>query len=373
MTYSSVFPKFKSIVSHFYTETFFPFKTKIDLKSFQIKFNDYIEEYLSEKLAKCKEISDDPLVVDIVEHAISLISQGGKRVRPYVFYVTYVNEGGVNTEAAIRLSVALELFHGFALIHDDIIDRGTERHGRLTTHAYAKNLIKDFPRGDKGHIADSLALLVGDLIFSWSQEIISSFSNQDVKIIFPRMINEVLAGQMMDVSFMLKYEVSSSSIMRKNELKTALYSFVNPMLMGSAYADSHTHDVFYAKFGRLIGQAFQIQDDLLDVLGNSKKTGKNTFSDVKDGQHTLLSQYIFENGDVQAKDLLLSLFGKELNDHSRDALGRLFISSGAIDFASKKVSSFIQEARVLINHSNLKLSHQKRWNDFVDLLENRNA
>lgn len=371
--YSNVFPKIKSIISHFYTETFFPLKTEVDLKSFQSRFNLVLKEHLEKKLQIYRKITNNSEVFDVMKYAVELVCEGGKRVRPYMFYLANLSEGGTDTEETLKLAISLELFHAFALIHDDIIDRGTERHGKLTTHVYTEKAISAFPRGDKKHIAEGMTILAGDLMFSWSQEIIGKSHTQELKDIFYTMVDEVVAGQTLDVTFMLQYEVTSESIARKNELKTALYSFVNPMLMGSVHAQSHVHDQFYREFGLIIGQAFQIQDDLLDITGSSKKLGKNTFSDIKDGQHTFLSQYVFESADIQGKDLLRSLFGKELDDHARSALTRLFTSSGAAAYASKKVSTLITEARTLIDESTFKTVYKKRWHDFVNLLEHRNS
>jgi geranylgeranyl diphosphate synthase type I len=338
----------------------------IDLPTFQKDFNRVLYTYLDDKLGKYKEIAKgDSLAVEALSHAISIIKNGGKRVRPYMCFLAYVTEGGGDYDKILRTSVALELFHAFALIHDDIIDEGLERHGTPTLHVYIEEVVAPKPRGNKKHIAEGIALLAGDLVFSFAHEVMASAENREAQKIFFTMVEEVVAGQMLDVSFMLTYKVDSSTIEHKNVLKTALYSFVNPMLIGSRLAKSSGHDENYRAFGLFLGQAFQIQDDLLDIIGNSKDTGKQTFLDVQEGQHTILSQYIFERASERDVEVLRSLFGKSVDDHGRKVLSRLFESTGSVDFAQKEVTQLIAKARV---HA---LSPQ--WHALVDLISNRIA
>ena len=338
----------------------------VDLPTFQKDFNKVLYAYLDEKLVKYKEIAKgDSLAVEALSHAISIIKKGGKRVRPYMCFLAYVTEGGGDYDKVLRTSVALELFHAFALIHDDIIDEGLERHGTPTLHVHLERVITPKPRGNKKHIAESIALLAGDLVFSFAHEVMASSDNVEAQKIFFNMVEEVVAGQRLDVSFMLTYKVDSSTIEHKNILKTALYSFVNPMLIGARLAKSTAHDENYRTFGLFLGQAFQIQDDLLDIIGNSKETGKQTFLDIQEGQHTILTQYIFERANERDVEVLMSLFGKSVDNHGRKVLSRLFESTGSIDCAQKEVVGLLAKARV---HA---LSPQ--WHALVDLISKRNT
>lgn len=271
------------------------------------------------------------------------------------------------------MCVALELFHSFALIHDDIIDNGKERHGKPTTHEYVSKSIVKYPRGDKQRVAEGMAILAGDLIFSWANEFMTECGNDRVYKIYFNMIEEVVVGQMLDVSLTLNEEVKTETIIRKNELKTALYSFVSPMLIGSALAMSHKHDLLYRELGLLLGQAFQIQDDLLDIVGNPNKTGKMTFIDIQEGQHTIASQYIFMNGKQKDKEILLSLFGKPLDDHGRKVLLRLFSSSGAVSYVETEVAKLLSDSRKLVTESTLREDTKAMLSTFINILDQRKS
>lgn len=368
-------PRLKSILGFFTLEKLGlrPPAADLGLAEFQALFNERMNAYLDGKLESYRQYSDNAVVSEAIEYAASLVRSGGKRIRPYIAFVAYANEGGADREEAIRAGIALELFHAFALVHDDLIDRGTERHGKPTTHVHVKDFIRDFPRGDKAHLASGMTMLAGDLILSWSHEVIASLRNEMVQELFFRMIEEVVAGQMLDVSFMLQYEVESKSITKKNELKTALYSFVNPMLVGSALAYRTENDDTYRRLGLALGQAYQIQDDLLDIVGDPSRTGKANLLDVQDGQHTILSQYVFENSEASDREVFLSLFGKTVDEHSKKVLLRLFRDVGAIEYAEREISRLFGEARKIVSDSGAKASTMRTWNGLIEYLDKRKS
>jgi len=187
------------------------------------------------------------------------------------------------------------------------------------------------------------------------------------------MVEEIVAGQMLDVSFMLECEVATSAITQKNILKTALYTFVNPMLIGGALADVHSSDDVYKSLGLTLGQAFQIQDDMLDVVGDTHKTGKMTFSDVQAGQHTLLTQYIFQSKEPKDKEILLSLFGKDIDENARKVLARLFHETGALDHAESQIDALFTRAKKIISDSKTKPEAKQTWQNFITLLDKRKS
>ena len=344
---------------------------QLTLASFQELFNKELKRYLAEKSEAYRALIDTPLVIETLDHAVSLITQRGKRIRPYMCFLAYTTESGISHDDAIRIGIALELFHSFALIHDDIIDRGVERHGAMTTHRYVGQTIASYPRGDKTHIAEAMAMLAGDLIFSWAYEIILSAGNSRIQEIFLTMIQEVVVGQMLDVSLMLEYTVSRETIKKKNDLKTSLYSFVNPMLIGAALAGTDTHTGFYRELGLLLGQAFQIQDDLLDIVGEKRLTGKEPFIDIQDGQHTLITQYVFEQGSDEEKDTLRTLFGTVLDTTQKEILKNLFISSGAVVEAQKKITALFDRANECVSQAHISTQQKVTWAHLITMLNAR--
>lgn len=344
-----------------------------DLKSFQKVFNIHLKKHVDNKIINYLNINDEYFTKETINHFGEIINSGGKRVRPYICFLAYITEGGSNYENIFKIGIGLELFHSFALVHDDIIDGGKERHGILTMHRYTSDLLSVSDRPEKKHMAEGIALLIGDLVFSWACEIMSLFGNTKVQQLYYRMNEETVSGQTLDVLLTFKNKVDSKDLIKKNELKTARYSFVNPMLIGAAQANSHIRDKFYTELGLILGQAFQIQDDLLDIVGDSKVTGKISMLDIQDGQHTLITQYVFEHASSRDKEILISLFGKTVDDNIRKVLLRLFNSSGAIKYAENEIDMLFKKARFLIENSDMKVVDKQKWNDFISLIDKRKS
>ena len=341
----------------------------LELSAFQKAFNAELERFLDSKIRAHEAIPNSRLFLDALDHVRTLLLSGGKRIRPYMCYLAYETEKGTSADEVFSVGIALEIFHMFALVHDDIIDRGLTRHGVSTTHIFIANSIGDMLSRDVRHIGEAIALLAGDLLFSWSYELICQSKNSEVMAIFSHMVSEVVAGQAIDVSLTLKSAVTAKEILEKNELKTARYTFVNPLQMGRALAGSANNSDIYTHLGLCLGQAFQIQDDLLDVLGTVAVTGKEPFIDVEEGQHTLLTQYVFEHAHEKDRAVLASVFGKKLSADERVSLATLFESTNAIGYARENIQSLLNEAEGY--SAGLPELYQPYWSKIVSLLAAR--
>lgn len=358
-------------------------------------FDPKLDDFLSKKIKRIEKYqSQNPFLYDIILHTTKVIKNGGKRVRPYMAYLGAMMTGNVTTQKDLDLVleaiVGLELFHNFALIHDDVIDRGHERHGAETVHNFVRNSLKksvvqkigseDLPSSEISkinHNGDSQAILVGDLVFAWSKEALYSNckdgkSLERLRDIFSEMVEDVMVGQMFDVSFMIKEKVSNNELETKNLLKTARYSFVHPLKIGDAIANGKgENDSFYEKFGQDFGIAYQIQDDLLDIIGDPAKTGKDNLLDLADGQHTYFTQYIFENGSDSQKEILVSLFGKKLNEDEKEKAKKLFVDSGAIQVVGANIEKRINESDQSIKAFGLKSPFDTAFHQIVEVLRAR--
>lgn len=348
------------------------------LEEFQVAFNDVLQSYIEERNTLSRYTNAAPLVQQVIDHTVHLALHGGKRLRPYMCMLTYQACGGNRIDEVLRFSIALELFHIFALIHDDMIDKGQERHGIPTTHAYVRDLISTYPRGDHIHLGNSFGVLAGDIIFSWSSELVMKLGTPEVQNIFTHMIDEVLVGQMLDVSLMTQVHVQPEILAIKNELKTALYSFVNPMCIGHAFAMAHTDASVgvptsvetLRKLGLAIGQAFQIQDDVLDIIGNPAKTGKQNFLDIEDGQHTMITQYVFDHGTPEDIAVLKETFGVSLDEEKRAKL-RVVLDREAVPFAEKTIQTYIAEAREVLAQTGFEGQSYAQFATLLDIIQKR--
>lgn len=289
----------------------------MDIATFKKKFDRELERFFRHKLRECREKTSDAYLGEMIRHAEKLVMSGGKRIRPYLAHLSYKNAGGRNDAAAIKVFIGLEIFHSFALVHDDIMDRGMERHGVATAHRL---------------YGDAQAILIGDLLFNWAAEIIAPTKGQPV---FAKMVDEVILGQMLDVDAIRRTKVTDRFIEDKMRLKTASYSFIRPLQFGAALAGKPQLFKFCEQFGLPLGLAFQIQDDWLDLIGSTKNLGKSAFNDVKEGQKTVFTQRAPSLGKYK---------GKKLGATQKKEIRNILEKSGAIEYGRKKMEGYFKQA-----------------------------
>lgn len=327
------------------------------LSAFKAAFDPILSETLAALAAESAARTNDAGVLALLERARALGETGGKRVRPFVAYLAYASSGGTD-ERILRPLTALEIFHLFALAHDDLIDRGAVRHGLSTLHELAKERLPAGPSSVR--VADGLALLAGDLVFSWSMRtlrrelsaLVSAEVAERAHGVFDAMVDAVVLGQMLDVAMMAAPDAEAPAIMEKTLLKTADYTFVAPLKLGIALADAVPADEWCESFGGALGLAYQLQDDLLDIQGSADSLGKRPLGDVREGQHTLYTAYLRANGSEGEKAALETCFGKE--DSDEGALARVrdaFVSSGAVAYGEARIADELAIAEGLVHGS----------------------
>lgn len=245
----------------------------------------------------------------------------------------------------MNFGIIFELLHSMALIHDDIIDQSSKRHNIPTMHQYINNLL-----GQKNlHIAEGQAILIGDLLLSRVYELRFKSHDFPEKLLFSArenvhsMIEEVILGQIIDVDMITEDQVNSDMIEKKNIYKSASYTFIRPMLTGAILAEaSEEEKKNIAQLGKNLGLAFQVRDDLFDLMGLDKT--KSIFSDIQEGQQTIFTNYIFTKGTTEEKNLLAQCLGKRLDAKEIQKLQDMFASSGAIDFGKTLIKNYTSEA-----------------------------
>lgn len=350
------------------------------LTEFKEKFDPILQQYLDRKIEDFTKNTKDASISQIVHYCGDLVSNGGKRIRPYLAYIMYVTQGGKETEKVLRMLVSLEIFHIFALVHDDVMDQGVLRHGIKTIHKFTEEKLRSQNRnGDLERIGQSQAILVGDFLFSWSTEIFSGedlFFEKDIKRArkyFYKMVDEVILGQMLDVDITTRDNPSRELIEEKTRLKTSRYSFVRPMEIGAALASDKNVEEFCETFGTNLGITFQLQDDLLDIVGDPKLLNKNILSDILQGQHTFFTNYVFENGNDGQKEKLKELLRGQINPDDYEDVQELFSSSGAIKQGKKIIADDLNKSEVLVKNSDLNDESKAALLDLIELIRKRSV
>ena len=349
------------------------------LDSFRQQFQPHLSRFIAEKTRTYAPLLRDPFLESLLAYPAKLADGSGKRIRPYVAFLTFRSQGETDEkrdQAALRVLVALELFHLFCLVHDDIIDKGTERYGLPTIGCFAaEKMARDGRLGNASHIGDAHAMLIGDLLFSWSHEAFSSrcFEHRvldEARACFGQMIDEVVIGQMLDVDLMTRSETTREVIESKIALKTASYTFVRPMQIGAKLAGGSC-DGFCEDFGQALGMAFQVQDDLLDLVGTPRTTQKTLFADLRDGTHTLFTQHILESGIERDIVELRALMGADLTTQDRHRVLDLFGRSGALETGRAIVRRNLDRAQSLLDNGTLREPERNGFCHLISILEAR--
>lgn len=351
----------------------------MDIQTFKAAFDPILARITKKQIQKSLKTNEDPFIQSLIQEVEPLTMAGGKRIRPYMACLAYQVCGGKKTKPAMELFTALELFHVFALIHDDIIDNGISRHGRATIHRFVtQRLTEEKRRGECERNGLSQAILIGDLVFSWAGTQMMNearFDQRELAVVrseYQAMIDEVVVGQMVDVDTMTRHSVSSQLIHDKMRLKTASYTFVRPLRMGVALAGgSSALKRFCDAYGMPLGIGFQIQDDLLDLTATADTMKKTVFSDLREHQHTLFTQFIFEQGSASQKKELATMLGSELQEKDRSRVQALFHESGALDYGRCLMTDCFNQAEDALEKVKLTEKQKQPFADLVKFIRHR--
>ena len=350
------------------------------LADFKKQFDPKLLAFLDKKEKQAKKIAPD--YCEAIKEIKRLIKTGGKRLRP-IFIYTGFNAVGGKGQVAWPACLAMELIHSFALIHDDIMDNAVLRRGKLT--AYKK-------------LGPNKAILVGDAALILADELIP----KKAKKYFDLMKFELIGGQYLDVGIQKAVKTpprwhpaesrddssdgggfKENYIMRIMELKSARYTIARPLQIGAVLAASNaappkTMGAFF-KYGKNLGIAFQIQDDILGIFGNEKTLGKSVKSDIKEGKKTLLIARLlgqdYKITRLQGKvKKFLSFFGKKkkLTKEQMDLTKSLMIESGALDYCQKKALQLIERAKRAIKDLEIRKKEKEFLINICDYTITRN-
>lgn len=352
----------------------------MDIVSFKQTFDPLLTRHLASKQNSYADITTNATVLSILNH-IRDVSSGGKRLRPFIIWSLYASHtSDASIEDVAPLLIAVELFHVFCLIHDDIMDEAPLRHGVPTIHTYTtQTLLKDRNMSNVARAGESQAILSGDILFNQVYELLNTdtwldaSTREKVRTVFTQLVDEVCIGQMLDIDLTTQTEVSTDDIQEKNRLKTAYYSFARPLHIGAVVA--HREDLidFALAFGECVGTLFQIQDDLLDITGNTHETKKETLVDIAKNQHTLLTEYIRKHADPIYRKKLDALCGTPIEEINKQEVVSLFEESGALAHTRTQIEQYITTAQQLIVEKNLTQKDAYIFETILTLLKNRTA
>ncbi|MER8029703.1 polyprenyl synthetase family protein [Streptomyces bauhiniae] len=276
--------------------------------------------------------------VEAVETLQKFLHAGGKRLPPWVCACGWWAGGGPGVSTPlVRVAASLELFHAFALIHDDVMDESTIRRGQPTVHRALAALRSASPRrGTAARFGTAAAILVGDLALAWSDDILYTCGAPAKTLVrvlslADVMRTELMHGQYLDLLSTGTPSADIEGALRVARYKTAKYTIERPLHLGAVLAGGGPGllDELSA-FAVPIGEAYQLRDDLLDIFGDPRRTGKPVLGDVREGKHTALLAWALAQANPRQHSLLTELAGAPgLDDLGAERVREVLTSTGA--------------------------------------------
>jgi geranylgeranyl diphosphate synthase type I len=306
-----------------------------DPAAFRDGVQDVLDDFLDEQALRLAPLGDD--AARLVAEARRSVS-GGKRFRAAFCHWGYrAVRPDVSDEAALaRACAALELLHASALVHDDYMDASDTRRGRPATHrAFDAEHRSTGWRGDPVQYGAAAAILLGDLLLSWADELLRrcGFAPHEVAPamdVFDLCRSEVIAGQFLDVSVQARGHADVETAMTVLRYKSAKYSIERPLHIGAALAGADAELLSQlSRFGLPLGEAFQLRDDLLGVYGDPATTGKPAGDDLIEGKRTVLVALALDGADREQAARLDAALGTPLDPDQVEEMRRIIDASGA--------------------------------------------
>jgi geranylgeranyl diphosphate synthase type II len=307
------------------------------LEKWKLVFDQHISAYrdqINSQLLSVYNTGPESLV-----NPINYVLSGkGKRLRPILTLFTAESFGGTKSES-MPAALAVEILHNFTLVHDDIMDEDNIRHGKPTVHR----------KWDVG-----TAILSGDAMLSLALKMIqkSPQFNEKLMTSFIDGLQAVCEGQAFDKEFETREIVTLDEYIHMIDLKTGYLIGLSAEL-GAISVGVNDDDVIKVReYGRLIGRAFQIQDDLLEIYSDSNNMGKSLESDLLLGKKTYLMIQAKESVPTELNSALE--LAQENFTAGLEKVRILLIDSGIRQKAEEKIKSTIKEADLLLNGLNIE-------------------
>ncbi|MGP3946218.1 polyprenyl synthetase family protein [Streptomyces sp. 6N106] len=302
-----------------------------------------LDHVLAERLRHAR-LADPLFAEELAERVTRFTLEGGKRTRAQlVWWASRACAGRdpAAAAAALRIAGALELLQTCALVHDDVMDRAVLRRGRPALHTDLADRYADRVGAERAErFGQSAAVLAGDLALAWADDLVvetplAPTTAVVVRRLWSEMRTEMVAGQYLDVQGQITTARSLSRALRAARLKSAPYTVERPLTLGAAVAGADEATLRrLCDAGRCVGLAFQLRDDLDDVFGGPRETGKACGGDIREGKPTYLVAVARARAEAAGDGAALAVLERWLGDaalteRGLDEVRDVLIATGA--------------------------------------------
>lgn len=314
-------------------------------------FRDRVGQVLEDFLGRQRPVLD-AISAELLPwlDAIGALLAGGKRLRPAFCFWGWRAAGGADCPQIIAAASALELLHGSALVHDDVMDASDTRRGSPAVHRrFAARHEAGGWRGSADAFGMGAAILIGDLLQSWTDELLHDSGLPATALLHGRpvldaMRTEVIAGQYLDLLSQAAGDDGVDSALRVVSYKSAKYTIERPLHLGVALASATADpDLVMLRrseqaiadactaYGIPLGIAFQLRDDVLGLFGDPAETGKPVSDDLREGKRTVLIAMARRRASAAQAEVLDRYLGNAAVDEAGAAAVReVIVDTGAL-------------------------------------------
>jgi octaprenyl-diphosphate synthase len=317
---------------------------KNDLSSFEEKLKDSLN-------------SDSPLISEVAYHLSSL---KGKRLRPALVFLSFGLCGNSKHDlradsCAMNVALAIELIHNATLLHDDVIDQSQVRRGQVSVNHRWSNLV---------------SVLMGDFLLANAFKLLVKTGSPALLSSISKATEQVSIGEMNQIQESHNFELDEKTYLQIIAEKTAsLFDASCEAGAIAAEADQKSKEQL-KNYGLNLGLAFQITDDLLDWIGETKKTGKGLGNDLKEGKITLPLIHTLREAEESSRKKIFGLLENDFNQKDFNQILSLIKGNGGVEYSRQKAKTFGE--RALSQLSDLEDSeHKQALEDLVSFVIKR--
>lgn len=301
------------------------------------------------------------------------LTRGGKRLRPVLVVGGYKAVRGSDAPKNLYLaSCSVELLHNGSLLHDDLIDHDETRRGGKTIHAYYRDWFRDKTSSSKDKAEDfgmAMAILGGDSLLNMGAEVITSArldAETTVRCLqyYQSAYHDLADGVLLEMNLVQQPQTPADIYLDMIRMKTAVL-LEKSLLIGGVIAGATTSQLgALSEFGTKVGQAFQIQDDILGSFGDEEVTGKPADGDIREGKKTLLVIEAFNRADSEQKRVMKDLLGKgDMSSEEVDSVRNVFRETGALDKARDTMEQLLDEGQSALQQA--EPAFDKKYQQFL--------
>jgi len=346
-----------------------------ELKRLKVAIDKELERQFDIAIAEAKK--EDLLIAEALTQTKKIALSGGKRIRGALLYWAYCGVGGKEKKKILKVSAAIELVHLFLLAHDDIIDRGNLRHGEKTLNSFFAK--KKFATKDALHFGNSMAIIGGDMLYAIANKIIAeagfdSGATVDALAQLQSVVATTIMGQSQDIAIAYNKKATREQVLSMYKNKTARYTFEGPLHLGAKFAGCNSKKTLEAlsSYAVPLGIAFQIQDDILGIFGNDKKTGKSVASDIEEGKQSIMVVKARELATPLQKKKVDSILGKKkLSQDEIKIFQDILKSTGAFEYCKNLAEKYLMKGKKEITKAGFSSGAEKFFMGLVGYLKER--